>query len=124
MGWFTKNKKETDAGIQWKTLNTEAGLTALIERSHTVPVVIFKHSTRCSISMMARSRFERNWDIDEATAEPYYLDLIAFRSVSNKIAEDLDVEHQSPQVILVKDGAAIYNTSHNDINVTDLKTYL
>lgn len=127
MGWFSKSTKEdkTDAaGIVWKMLSTEAELDTVVARSHEIPVVIFKHSTRCSISTMAKSRFERGWDIDVTIMEPYYLDLIAFRSVSNKIASDLGVAHQSPQVILIKDGEAVYDTSHNDINVADLKTYL
>ncbi len=127
MGWFSKSTKEdkTDAtGIVWKTLSSEAELDAVIARSHEIPVVLFKHSTRCSISTMAKSRFERSWDIDATAMEPYYLDLIAFRSVSNKISADLGVVHQSPQVILIKDGQAVYDTSHNDINVADLKEHL
>jgi len=128
MGFFSKLTGKTDTAetqnIQWHQLATEAELEALIERSHTVPCVIFKHSTRCSISSMAKSRFERNWDMDGTEIEPYYLDLIAYRPVSNKIAEALGVEHQSPQIILHKNGEAIYNTSHNDINIADLKTQL
>jgi len=128
MGLFDKFKSKADTttttGITWKSLTTEAELDALIARSHTIPCVIFKHSTRCSISSMAHSRFERNWDIAETEIEPYYLDLIAYRPVSNKIAETLGVVHQSPQVILVKNGEATYNTSHNDITVKALKSIL
>jgi len=128
MGLFSRLKGKTDttnkAGIQWHQMTTEADLEAAIERSHTVPCVIFKHSTRCSISSMAKSRFERNWDIDGAEIEPYYLDLIAYRPVSNKIAETLGVVHQSPQVILLKNGTAVYDTSHNDITVEALKSIL
>ncbi len=128
MGLFSKLTGKTNTNktqsIQWHQLTTEADLEAVIERSNTVPCVIFKHSTRCSISSMAKSRFERNWDLDGTEIEPYYLDLIAYRPVSNKIAETLGVEHQSPQVVLLKDGKAIYNTSHNDINVADLKTQI
>jgi len=125
MGFFSKLTGKTETqNIQWQQLATEAELKALIERSHTVPCVIFKHSTRCSISSMAKARFERNWDLDNTEIEPYHLDLIAYRPVSNKIAQTLGVTHQSPQIILVKNGKAIYNTSHNDINVTDLKAQL
>ncbi len=126
MGWFSKskNKQKAKEDVYWKTLSTEAELQDLIKRSHEVPVVIFKHSTRCSISTMAKSRFERGWDIEAAHAEPYYLDLLSFRNVSDKIAEELGVIHQSPQVILLKNGVAIYDTSHNDINVEDIKTHL
>jgi len=128
MGFFSKLTGKTDTtetqDIQWHQLTTEAELGAVIKRSHTVPCVIFKHSTRCSISSMAKGRFERNWDLDGTEIEPYYLDLIANRPVSNKIAETLGVVHQSPQIILIKNGKAIYDTSHNDITVEELKAQL
>ncbi len=128
MGFFSKFTTKTDSttiqDVQWHVLNTEADLEALIERSNTVPCVIFKHSTRCSISSMAKDRFERKWDLSDTEVEPYFLDLIAYRPVSNKIAETLGVVHQSPQIILVKDGKAVYDTSHNDISVANLKTQL
>lgn len=131
MGFFDKltgkNKATNTAastGIQWNNLTTETELEALVERSHSVPCVIFKHSTRCSISSMAHNRFERNWNIEAGKVETYYLDLIAYRSVSNKIAETLGVVHQSPQVILLKDGIVVYDTSHNDISVEAIKENL
>jgi len=128
MGFFSKKTGKDDTtkktGIQWHQLTTEAELEAIIERSNTVPCAIFKHSTRCSISSMALSRFERQWDLDSTEIEPYYLDLIAYRSVSDKIAEVLFIQHQSPQIILLKDGKAIYDTSHNDITVEGLKAIL
>lgn len=128
MGLFGKLTGKTNAtetqNIQWQELTTEAELEALIERSNTIPCVIFKHSTRCSISSMAKGRFERNWDMEGTEIEPYYLDLIAHRPVSNKIAETLGVVHQSPQIILVKNGEAIYDTSHNDITVEELKNQI
>ena len=128
MGFFDKLTEKTSTtaspDIQWQDLTTEADLEALIKHSHKAPCVIFKHSTRCSISSMAKNRFERNWDLDMTEIEPYYLDLIAYRPISNQIAETLGVVHQSPQIILVKDGAAIYDTSHNDINVEELKNQL
>jgi bacillithiol system protein YtxJ len=52
----------------------------------------------------------------QANAEVYLLDLIAYRSVSNLIADKLSVVHQSPQALLLKDGKCIYNASHADIN--------
>jgi len=68
---------------------------------------------------MAKSRLERSWNLSDQV-DIYYLDLIAFRSVSNKIAELLGVVHESPQLILLKEGNAVYHTSHNDISVEGL----
>lgn len=82
--------------------------------------VIFKHSTRCSVSMMAKKKFEFEWDaIPEGTAV-YFLDLISYREVSNKIAEQFQVHHESPQMLLIKNGECIYETSHGEISAEDL----
>ena len=83
------------------------------------PVVIFKHSTRCSISSMAFDRLRRAWKEGE-NVKPYYLDLIQYRDISNQIAERFGIMHQSPQVILLKDGKAIYDNSHMGISYQDL----
>ncbi len=118
------NNKQSANALQWQTLSTEAELAAIIERSATVPCAIFKHSTRCSISSMAKGRLERQWDVPQNELEIYYLDLIRYRNVSNRIAEQLAVEHQSPQILLLKNGKCVYNTSHSGINVADLKAAL
>lgn len=88
------------------------------EQSKLQPVVIFKHSTRCSISSMAKHRLER-----EAPAENvafYFLDLLQHRSLSNKIAEDYSIHHESPQVLIIRNGECIYEDSHNGINMQDI----
>lgn len=82
--------------------------------------VIFKHSTRCSISMMAKNRFERDWSAIPESTPVYYLDLIRFREISNKIAEQFQVHHESPQMLLIKNGECIYETSHGEISALDL----
>ncbi|MEJ7694711.1 bacillithiol system redox-active protein YtxJ [Daejeonella sp.] len=81
---------------------------------------IFKHSTRCSISMMARKRFEIDWSAITAGTPLYFLDLIAYREVSNTIAEIFHVHHESPQLLLIKDGECIYETSHGEISAEDM----
>lgn len=101
--------------MNWIQLTSEQELNEAIAASNETPVLLFKHSTRCSISSTALSRVERNWD-DTSKIKPYYLDLIAYRNVSNKIEELLGVYHQSPQAILVKDGNSIYDASHMSIN--------
>ncbi len=105
--------------MNWNNLNNEAQLEAIKQESAEQPVLIFKHSTRCSISAMALSRMERNWS-DSAGIKPYYLDLISFRSISNKIAEEFGVQHQSPQVLLIQNGKCVYDESHMAISFQDL----
>ena len=108
--------------MNWQILESVGQLQEVLKESANKPVFIFKHSTRCSISSTALSRLERMWDDDADTSKltPYYLDLISHRDVSKEIAEVLHVEHQSPQLILIKDGKSIYDTSHMGINYGEL----
>lgn len=100
--------------MNWEQLTDLQQLEQLKEVSFQAPVLFFKHSTRCSISVMALNRFEREWDNKVVT--PYFLDLLNYREVSNKIAEVFGVEHQSPQVLLIKNGVCVYHASHNAID--------
>ena len=82
--------------------------------------VIFKHSTRCSVSMMAKKRFEHDWDAIPEGTPVYFLDLISNREISNTIAQQFNVYHESPQILLIKNGECIYETSHGEISAEDL----
>ena len=104
--------------MNWKEFTTEEALQEIKNRSAEKPQVIFKHSTKCSISSMAKSRLERA--IAPDGIEFNYLDLIAHRNVSSKIAEEFNIEHASPQVLIIKDGACIYDESHNAINMDEI----
>jgi bacillithiol system protein YtxJ len=104
--------------MNWIPLTTEHQLTEIREASATKPVVIFKHSTRCSISAVAKSRLERAAAPEEISF--YYLDLIKFRNISNRIEADFDVPHESPQVLLIRNGECIYDESHSGITMDDL----
>jgi bacillithiol system protein YtxJ len=106
--------------MNWIALTEEQQLAAIKEQSKTQTVVIFKHSTRCSISTMAKGRLERS----EAPGDVafYYLDLIRFRSVSNAIADEFGVPHESPQVLMIRDGACTYNESHNGISMDEISS--
>jgi bacillithiol system protein YtxJ len=110
--------------MNWIPLESVDQVQQIIERSKEVPCVIFKHSTRCSISSMAKFRLEGDWDISESKLEAYYLDLIAHRNISDYISEELSVYHESPQVILLKDGEVVYDESNLDITIDDLKESL
>ena len=108
----------------WHTISKDLDLSTIDELSKNQYCLIFKHSTRCSISTIAQSRLEKNWDIDDAVIRPYYLDLIQYRNISNLIGTKYDVTHQSPQVLLIKDGISIYDSSHLDINVDNIKSMI
>jgi len=115
MSWFS-NKSV----FPWIQLTSEDSVSDLIEKSFLKPVILFKHSTRCSISSMALSRFEREWDITDH-ANLFLLDLITFRQLSNDIAQQLKIEHQSPQIIVLIDGQVKLTSSHNSISAKEIK---
>ena len=105
--------------MNWNTLNSINQLDQIDTESKTVPIMILKHSTRCNISAMALSRMERKWQGDEKI-RPYYLDLIAHRDVSGEIARRYGVEHESPQVLIIKNGQCVYTASHSSITYEDI----
>ena len=105
---------------KWKHLEQVALLDAITEQSFRKPQVLFKHSTRCSISTMAMNRLLRLADAFYEQADFYYLDLIAHRDVSAANAERYHVHHESPQVIILKQGDATYDASHMEISVAEL----
>ncbi len=100
--------------MKWTPLTDEQQLLQIDSESRRHPVMIFKHSTRCSISQTALNRLERQWT--EERIKPYYLDLLSYRSVSNKIAEHYNIEHESPQALLIENGKAVRVLSHFEIN--------
>jgi len=103
-------------------MSEESQIAEIVELSHEKPQLIFKHSTRCSISSMAKSRLEREWNLENV--QPWYLDLIAYRNVSNAITSKLGVHHASPQAILLKNGEVVHDSSHSSISVADLSKVL
>ena len=103
--------------MNWNILNDYNQVENLVEASHLKPQVIFKHSTRCSISVMAKSRLERSEFPEQI--QFHYLDLLQFRDISNKIAEQFDVHHQSPQILLIKNGECIFEETHSAISINE-----
>ena len=81
--------------------------------------LIFKHSTRCSISMMAKRRFELDWESLPENLPLYFLDLIQHRDISNQVAQQFQVHHESPQLLLIKDGECVLDQSHGGISVDE-----
>lgn len=106
--------------MKWNKLNALQELSDLIEESHQTPILIFKYSTRCSISSTALSRLERKWEIEESKLKPYYLDLISHRDISDAIAQKFNVIHESPQALIIKNGKPIFDASHFDIDYSKI----
>lgn len=116
------NKDTNQNGLNWNALTQIAQLDSIVEESAEKPVVIFKHSTRCSISRMALKNFEREYNLEESEVAPYFLDLLEHRDVSNEIAQKFQVIHQSPQLLLIKNGKSVYDVSHSEIDAEALKS--
>ena len=110
--------------LNWINLTSDTQLDDLIVQSDVAPVLIFKHSTRCSISVAAKGRLERNWQPVLADLPTYYLDLLNYRPLSQKIADVFAVHHESPQLLLIRNGECTYVESHLGISVDDLQAQL
>jgi bacillithiol system protein YtxJ len=110
--------------LSWHELTAAGQLADIKATSATTPCLIFKHSTRCNISAIAKFRLEEHWAFDATTIQPFYLDLIEHRTLSAQIAEDFQVHHESPQVLLIVDGECVYDASHLDITVDELQEAL
>lgn len=120
--FFGNSEKPNDSksNINWIDLTDLGQLNQIIQDSAEKPVVVFKHSTRCSVSRMALKQFENEFNLMDEV-DTYFLDLISYRDVSNEIASRFQVVHQSPQLVLIKDGKSIYDASHSDIDALELK---
>ena len=111
--------------MNWTQLTSLSELETAITSSDEIPVMFFKHSTRCSISSNALARLERKWEIEtEGKVKPFLVDLIRYRPVSNAIAELTSIEHESPQVIVLHKGQVLYHATHNGIVYADIKDSL
>jgi bacillithiol system protein YtxJ len=116
---FSKNK----SAVTWNDLNAISQLDVLEKESEEIPVLILKHSTRCSISAMAKNRLELYWDKD-IPMKAYYLDLLNHRDISNEIAARYHIAHESPQVIVLKNRIPVFDASHTEIDYNTLKRNL
>jgi bacillithiol system protein YtxJ len=104
--------------MNWIDLQTEDQLERIREKSADRPQLIFKHSTRCSTSALIKNRLERSGQ--PGSIDFYYLDLIRYRPVSNKIVDTFRVQHESPQVLLIRNGECVYDESHIGITMDDI----
>lgn len=118
------DNNEGNSKVNWIPLTDISQLSEIEENSNGKTIGIFKHSTRCSISRFALKQFENEYDLTEDEIDLYFLDLLNHRDISNEIANQFNVMHQSPQILVIKNGVAVYNASHDSINVHDLKQFV
>ena len=109
--------------VAWRKLTDLGQLNEMVAESTDKPVIIFKHSTRCGVSRMVLKQFENEFNLQEKIT-PYFIDLLEHRNVSNEIANRFGVFHQSPQLIVIKEGKSVYNTSHGDIEALQLEQFV
>ena len=103
--------------MNWLYLTTPKQFDDLLAKSGEAPIAIYKHSTRCSTCIMLKRVIERDWDALHPSTPIYYLDLLAYRPVSDYVATQLHIKHESPQVIMLQDGKVIYAASHAEIDI-------
>ena len=109
--------------LPWQALTNVNQLVEIEKRSLAKTQLIFKHSTRCGISSMVINQFVSMYDLD-TNADLYYLDLLNYRDVSNEVGYKFQVVHQSPQLLIIRNGVAVAHASHGTINELELKKYV
>lgn len=103
--------------MEFLSLETEEQLEEIAQAKGSN--VIFKHNTTCPISKSVIRSFKEEADVLPAETSVYILDLLANRNISDAIAERFNVEHESPQLLLIKDGQCIYNQSLYNISAEE-----
>ncbi|NVJ89990.1 MAG: bacillithiol system redox-active protein YtxJ [Flavobacteriaceae bacterium] len=126
MGFFNFNKKDIDeqSFIKWIQLTDIIQFEEIKQASKSEAVLIFKHSTRCGISRMVKRQFEQLFLEQHKNYKVYYLDLLNYRDISNLIATEFQVIHQSPQILVINNENVVFNASHYDITEIDLNRFL
>ncbi len=126
-GGLFGSKSEGESGssnIPWIPLNTVDQLGTIKEKSSSRPQVIFKHSTTCGISRMVLNMFKSSYSLQDGQMDLYFLDLLANRDVSNAVASKFVVMHQSPQLLIIKNGVVVIHDSHGAISDINLEKYI
>ncbi|AZB22585.1 bacillithiol system redox-active protein YtxJ [Chryseobacterium manosquense] len=115
---FGSSEEEKPSPKFWKYIESEEDLKRAIATSAEKKVAIFKHSTKCFISKTVLKNFEKEVENSDKNVDYYFLDLLAHRDLSNKIADDLGVTHQSPQLIVLENGVVVNHASHQSISLS------
>lgn len=108
----------------WNELDSLESIEKLIQDRSNKKIAVYKHSTKCYISQLALSKLEHEIDkLELGDIDFYFLDILRFRDISNRISELLKVQHESPQLILFQNGKALYNASHSEISLSNILNY-
>ena len=118
------SKEVEETYLSWTPLISVEEINTIKEISKNQSILIFKHSTRCGISRMIIKQFESLFNEENKQLKVYYLDLLNFREVSSKLSEVFQVIHQSPQLLVIKNGISVYNESHYEITKVNLSKYV
>lgn len=129
MGLFNKvfgssGEVKEEKVLPWIPLSELQQLNHIENKSATKTQVIFKHSTRCGISSMVMNQFVDAYNLTEKDLDLYYLDLLNYRDISNEIAAKFQVMHESPQLLVIKNGVVVAQDSHGAINEIDLNRFV
>lgn len=119
-----KTKEEKKTAFPWIPLTTVNQLEEIKSNSKNKTQLIFKHSTTCGISNMVIKMFTSSFSLPEDSVAMYYLDLQQYRAVSNEVADMFNVWHESPQLLVIKEGKVVFHTSHGNITEVDLERYI
>lgn len=119
-----ESKPEKKSHLNWLPLTSLEQLETIKKESNTEAILLFKDSTRCGISKMVIKQFEKLFTNEHKSLKVYYLDLLNYRNISDEIGITFQVIHQSPQLIVVRNGIAVFNASHNDIPQINLSKFI
>jgi bacillithiol system protein YtxJ len=116
--WLSRSKSGQSPlkFMPFKHLINTSQLAEISQASTGRLQMIFKHSTRCSISAAAKHRLEIASEALQREMDLHFLDLILHRDVSNEIATFFNTRHESPQVLLIDHGKVVFNVTHYDID--------
>jgi bacillithiol system protein YtxJ len=117
---FGGKEEGSEKNLLWKYIQSEEDLKKAIEHSFNQRIAIFKHSTSCFISKTVLKNFEKEIENSDNKPELYFLDLLAHRSISNKIAADLNIRHESPQLLVIENGKVVNSASHQHISADQI----
>ena len=119
----SSNEPEKKSGLAMIPLTDLNEIENIKESSKTESILIFKHSTRCGISSMVLRQFQGILNNEDKKLKVYLLDLLNYRDISNELASEFQVMHQSPQLLIIKNGVAVHYASHYDILETDFSRF-
>jgi len=119
---FGSSEPKEEKILPWQALTDVSQLSEIEKRSQTKTQVVFKHSTRCGISSMVMKQFVSAYNLD-SNIDLYYLDLLSYRDVSNEVGYKFQVMHESPQLLIIKNGTTVAHASHGGINEIDLQRF-